>query len=250
MPVKKQPQTLEQQSLLCVPKLVREVCRSVAEKTSQKYYKQKLSDSAVVEVSDIIARFRDLLFTSTAHYFHKDISRLIISAISDLIHDEALHMGNRETFLLTKSQLERRKLKQKEQIILEFSALLCDPSVHHLSMPCDLDLSLVQALCAAVPHMTGLCCLDLGTWQCYKHSLLSSSGMEDGSGLMYLQNLAMLSVTDVSLDFIINISVFCPNLTSLTLNKSEVGSDLCITYNTQSIFHFRLILRPLAIYQT
>ena len=224
MPPKKQPQPLECQSLLCVPKLVRKVVKTVAEKLSDADSKQRAASSAAAaeELDEIISIFRNQLFTFTAHYFHKDISMLIMAAISDHIGDEALRVGNREEFLLNLSQSERRKFKKKEQIILQFSSLLCDPSVHTISLPIDMDLNLVKALCSVIPRMTWLKCLDLGSWQCYKHGLLSSINTEHGSGLMYLENLVMLSVTDAPLDFIINISVYCPNLQSLTLSKSEV----------------------------
>ena len=42
---------------------------------------------------------------------------------------------------------------------------------------------------------------------------------------MFLPHLTSLSLTDVDLDTIINISVFCPDLTHLAISKSEV------TYN-------------------
>ena len=47
--------------------------------------------------------------------------------------------------------------------------------------------------------------------------------MKDFS-LMFLPNLKTLALTDVDLETIINISTFCPQLTSLSLHKSEVNS--------------------------
>ena len=42
--------------------------------------------------------------------------------------------------------------------------------------------------------------------------------------LMFLPHLTSLSLTDVDLDTIINISVFCPDLEHLAISKSEVRS--------------------------
>ena len=102
-----------------------------------------------------------------------------------------------------------------------------------------MDLNLVKALCSVIPRMTWLKCLDLGPWQCYKHGLLSSINTEDGSGLMHLENLVMLSVTDAPLDFIINISVYCPNLQSVTLFKSDVLNYK--PYSRIQVFNFMFI---------
>ena len=110
----------------------------------------------------------------------------------------------------------------REKIILQFSSLVCTPSVQGVCLVSSLGLTLVQALCSEVPRMTWLHTLDLGPWSCHKHGLLSSSTQEAGAGLVHLKNLVVLSVTDASLEFIINISVFCLQLQRLSLSQSEV----------------------------
>ena len=193
MHAKKQPQPLVQQSLLGVGKLVKEVCLNVAEKLSDAPCQQKtVTSSSVTEAEDIIEQLRNLIFTCSAHYFHATISRLILSTISDIITDQALRIGCREAFLLKLSQAERKKFKMKEKIFLQFSSLVCTPSVQGVCLVSSLDLTLVQALCSVVPRMTWLHTLDLGPWSCHKHGLLSSSTQEAGAGLVHLKNLVVL----------------------------------------------------------
>ena len=219
MPLKNQPQSLERLGLSCATKVVTTVVKEAAENVSEKFFRQKISTGAAfVEVNKVIESLQDLLFVSTAHYFHKEIGELTVIALSTL-HTKC---GGEASSYLNQTQEGRRKSWLKDQIILQFSSLLCHPSVHHLSLRGNLDLSLVRALCAAIPDMTSLASLDLGPWQCRKHDLLSLANHQDGYSLMFIPNLTILSVTDASLDFIINISAFCPNLTSLTISKSEV----------------------------
>ena len=220
---KKQPQLLEYQSLLGVGRWVRDVCQDVAEKLSEAPFQQKsVTPAAVTEAEDIIEKLRNIIFTSSAHYFHAGLSRLILSTISDIICDQASKIGCREAFLLKLSQAERKKFKRKEKIILQFSSLVCTPSVQSVFCVASLDRTLVQALCSVVPRMTWLHTLDLGPWSSHNHALLSTSSQESGAGLVHLKNLVVLSVTDASLEFIINISVFCLQLQRLSLSQSQV----------------------------
>jgi Leucine-rich repeat (LRR) protein len=231
MPLKKQPPPLEELGLTCISKVVIKVCKSAAEKCSEKFYSQKIASGAsFVEVDKAIESLQNLLFVSTAHYFHKKICQQVLSALSVLLQAQ---LGNEEgSSYLHQSQEDRRKSWLKDQIILRFSTLLCHQSVSQLTLLSDLDLSLVKALCAAVPDIPSLTSLDLGAWQCRKQGLLSLPSHKDGYSLVFIKNLTNLSVADVSLDFIINISNFCPNLARLTISKSEV----CFIFSLSSIY--------------
>ena len=171
MPVKKEPQTLEQSGLNCIFKVVIKVCKSAAEKCSEQFYSQKIASGACLLMDKAIESLQDLLFVSTAHYFHKKICQQILTALSVLLRAQ---LGNEEgSSYLHQSQEDRRKSWLKAQIILRFSTLLCHQSVSQLTLLSDLDLSRVKALCAALPDIPSLTSLDLGAWQCREHGLLS-----------------------------------------------------------------------------
>ena len=221
MPLKKQPQSLEHLGLDCMSKVVTKVCENVAKKYSDKFCMQKIATGAsFVEVDKAIESLQDILFVFTAHYFHKEISDRIAQALTALLGRQGGDKGG--SSYLHQTHEDRRKSWLKEQIVFRFSTLLCHQAVHHLTLLGDLDISLLKAICSALPDMPSLTSLDLGAWPCRKYGLLSQASRLDGYSLVFVKNLTDLSVTDVSLDFIINISNFCPNLTSLTISKSEV----------------------------
>ena len=204
-------------------RVVTKVVQNVSEKWSEKFYMQKIATAAEFnEVDKAIENLQDLFFVCTAHYFHKDISQEILAALSSLLKNQERNEGSSSYPHQTLE--ERRKSWLKDQIILRFSTLLCHQAVHHLILNDDLELSLVKAVCDAVPDLPGLQSLDLGSWQCRKHGLLSQTSHQDGYSLVFTKNLTDLSVSDVSLDFIICISNFCPSLENLAIYKSEVFS--------------------------
>ena len=221
MPLKKQPKTLEKLGLSAVQRVVTKVVQNVSEKGSEKFYMQKIATAAeFIEVDKAIENLQDLFFVYTSHYFHKDISQEILAALSSLCKNQV--RNERSSSYPHQTLEERRKSWLKEQIILRFSTLLCHQAVHHLILHNDLEPSLVQAVCGAVPDIPSLQSLDLGSWQCRKYGLLSQPSHQDGYSLVFTKNLTDLSVSDVSLDFIICISNFCINLEKLAIYKSEV----------------------------
>jgi len=108
------------------------------------------------------------------------------------------------------------------QVLSHWSTILCCDNLTKLRLGPGTDLGLVISICDILPDMRNLRCLDLQPWPCAKHKLLNN--FEEFS-LMFLPHLTSLSITDVDLETITNISVFCPDLTYLAISKSKISDE-------------------------
>ena len=88
-----------------------------------------------------------------------------------------------------------------------------------------LDPELVKALCARLPDLPDLTVLSLNGVSCKKHRLLES-GCLPGGRLQFLPNLTTIYISDVDEETIHSLSVFCPNLLSLTIKDSNLSDQI------------------------
>jgi len=189
------------------------------------------STVSLPQVELISSQLKEVLFTNTNQCFHSQICQLVLSALSRML--ESLSGGGggqeRSQLFLQLSPEGRRRQWLGEQIIIRFSSFLfCHPTIKNLDLS-NLSLhhpQLTRAVCASLPDIPNLTKLNMAHWQCRRNNLLGESvSQQAGLVLMFLPKLTSVCLTDVSLAFIRNLAIFCPQLLRLELTKSEVNDE-------------------------
>lgn len=223
MPLRNSVSKLEDLSINQIENILRNICLKSANYVSENFYDEKISRGHVVSscLERVVHETQDLILTLTPHYLQSRIVEIILTTLSSIYDDQMIVLKDIVN-LTNVTQADRRKTKLWRQALSHWSTILCSDNVTKLRLGPGTDLGLVISICDILPDIRNLRCLDLQPWPCAKHKLLNN--FEEFS-LMFLPHLTSLSLTDVDLDTIINISVFCPDLTHLAISKSEISDE-------------------------
>ena len=144
-------------------------------------------------------------------------------------HFSSFRDMNRREHLASLKAADRKQRWVQHQALLQFVQLVIHRCVKSIRLEgLYLDPELVKALCSHLPELPRLTVLSLTGLSCKKHRLLESGGLPGGR-LQFMLDLTTIQLSDVDEETIHSLSVFCPNLLSITIKDSNL-SDQIVTF--------------------